>query len=165
MPITPLHLGLGASCKALGNRKFSFLIFAGVQVLMDLEPLLGIILGWKSLHLYTHNLIGALFIGIIAIITGKPMSEIILRTIDQESKWYITWKVAAFSAFIGSFSHILLDAFMHADMYPFFPLSKSQILLGLIPYSYIFYGCLIGFIIGGVAFLIRELLTTPSKFS
>ncbi|RZG46293.1 phospholipase C/P1 nuclease family protein [Acinetobacter wuhouensis] len=156
MPFTPLHLGLGASCKAIGYRKFSFMIFAGTQILMDLEPLFGLILGWHTLHFYTHNLIGALLIGIISIFIGKPISEFTLKTIFKEKHWQISWKVAVFSALTGSFSHILLDAFMHADMYPFFPLSKSQVLLGLIPYSYIFYGCLFGFLLGGIGFLIRE---------
>ena len=43
MPFTPLHLGVGACCKAVGQRRFSFMIFAGTQVLMDIEPLLGLI--------------------------------------------------------------------------------------------------------------------------
>lgn len=156
MPFTPLHLGLGASCKAIGYEKFSFMIFAGTQILMDLEPLFGIVLGWNTLHLYSHNLIGALLIAVVATLIGKPLSEYVLRIIDNKSEWQISWKVASFSALLGSLSHILLDAFMHADMYPFFPFSKSQVLLGLIPYSYIFYGCLFGFLLGGIGFLTRE---------
>lgn len=156
MPFTPLHLGIGAISKATSPQKFSFLIFAGTQVLMDLEPLFGMILGWETLHLYTHNLIGALLIGIIAILIGKPMSEFTLKIIFKKTNWKISWKTAILSAFIGSFSHILLDAFMHADMYPFYPISHSQILLGLIPYSYVFYSCLFGLVIGGFLILIRD---------
>lgn len=156
MPFTPLHLGLGASCKAIAHRKFSFMIFGGTQVLMDLEPLLGMILGWQTLHLYTHHLIGALGIGFVAIWLGKPISEFFLRHIFKAKDWQISWKVAAFSAFIGSLSHILLDALMHTDMYPFFPFSDSQILVTLVPYSYIFYGCLIGLVIGALGYLIRD---------
>ncbi|MEG0482514.1 MAG: DUF4184 family protein [Acinetobacter sp.] len=156
MPFTPLHLGLGASCKTIGNKKFSFLIFTGTQVLMDLEPLLGMTLGWNTLHLYTHNLVGALLIGIVAILTGKPISEWVLKNIFKEPHWKISWKVAIYSAFIGSFSHILLDALMHADMYPFYPFSTSKVLLDLIPYHFIHYACLFGFAIGAIVFLIRE---------
>lgn len=60
MPLTPLHLGIATCCKATANHRFSFLIFAGTQVIMDLEPLFGILLKWQTLHLYTHNLISAL---------------------------------------------------------------------------------------------------------
>ncbi len=45
MPITPLHLGIGCCCKAIGQQRFSMMIFAGTQVLMDIEPLLGLIYG------------------------------------------------------------------------------------------------------------------------
>ena len=156
MPFTPLHLGLGASCKAIAHKKFSFMIFAGTQVLMDLEPLFGMILGWNTLHLYTHHLLGALLIGCIAIVIGKPISEFTLRVIFKESNWQISWKNAMLSAFIGSFSHLFLDALMHTDMYPFFPLSQTQILATLVPYSFIFYGCLVGLAIGGIGFLVRR---------
>lgn len=156
MPFTPLHLGLGASCKAIAHKKFSFMIFAGTQVLMDLEPLVGMILGWQTLHLYTHHLIGAFGIGLVAILLGKPISEFFLRNIFKEKIWQISWKVAMFSAFIGCFSHIFLDAFMHTDMYPFFPFSKTQILATFVPYSFIFYTCLFGLVIGGIVYLLRE---------
>ncbi|MEC8123930.1 MAG: hypothetical protein VX125_08795 [Pseudomonadota bacterium] len=84
MPITPLHLGLGTTCKGIGNHRFSLLIFSGIQVLMDIEPLLGMILGWNTLHLYTHNLIGALLIALIAIPIGKVMSEFVLRRLLKQ---------------------------------------------------------------------------------
>lgn len=64
--------------------------------------------------------------------------------------------MATLSALTGSFSHILLDGLMHADMYPFYPFSQTQFLLNLIPYSFIFYGCFIGFIFGGILFLLHE---------
>ncbi|MCV2444149.1 DUF4184 family protein [Acinetobacter bereziniae] len=156
MPITPLHLGLGTTCKGIGNHRFSLLIFSGVQVLMDIEPLLGMILGWNTLHLYTHNLIGALLIALIATPIGKVMSEFVLRRLLKQKNWQITWQVATLSALTGSFSHILLDGLMHADMYPFYPFSQTQFLLNLIPYSFIFYGCFIGFIFGGILFLLHE---------
>ena len=120
MPFTPLHLGLGASCKAIANKKFSLLIFFGVQVLMDIEPLVGIIQGWTTLHLYTHNLLGALLIALLAVPIGKVMSEFCLRNLFKQANWQITWQVATVSALVGSFSHVFLDALMHADMYPFY---------------------------------------------
>lgn len=55
MPVTPLHLGIGACCKAVGQKRFSFMIFAGTQVLMDIEPLLGLIYGWLPTYLHTQS--------------------------------------------------------------------------------------------------------------
>ncbi|WP_288402909.1 hydrolase [uncultured Acinetobacter sp.] len=153
MPITPLHLGIGCCCKAIGQQRFSMMIFAGTQVLMDMEPLLGLIYGWQYLHLYTHNLMGATLIGSIALLIGKPISEWGLSIISHR-KWSISWKTTAISAYIGSFSHILLDAFMHHDVYLFYPWILQNPLLGLISYSIIFYGCVFSAILGSLCWFI-----------
>ena len=151
MPFTPLHLGVGACCKAVGQRRFSFMIFAGTQVLMDIEPLLGLIYNWQYLHLYTHNLIGATLIGSIALLIGKPISQWVLRSILNYKNWSISWRTAAISAYIGSFSHIFLDAFMHHDVYFFYPWILKNPLLGLLSYSVIFYSCVGAMILGSLA--------------
>lgn len=150
MPVTPLHLGIGACCKAVGQHRFSFMIFAGTQVLMDIEPLLGLIYDWQYLHLYTHNFIGAVLIGSIALLIGKPISQWVLRSILNYKNWNISWRTAAISAYIGSFSHIFLDAFMHHDVYFFYPWLLKNPLLNLVPYSAIFYSCICAIIFGGL---------------
>lgn len=155
MPFTPLHLGLGTVTKTVLQQHFSFMIFAGTQVLMDIEPLLGMLYGWQELHRHTHHLLGALLIGTLALLLGKPMSEFILKY-RQFEHWKISWRVATVSALFGSFSHVLLDALMHSDMSPFYPLSNSQILLNLIPYTWLLYSCLAGIFIGGSMFLIQS---------
>ncbi|WP_429674156.1 hypothetical protein [Acinetobacter modestus] len=58
------------------------------------------------------------------------------------------------SAYIGSFSHILLDAFMHHDVYLFYPWILQNPLLDLIPYSIIFYGCVFSAILGSLCWFI-----------
>jgi hypothetical protein len=79
MPFTPFHLGPGAAFKAIGGRHFSFMVFGGSQVLMDIEPLIGILRGSAVLHGYTHTLAGALGIGALAALIGKPISSFVLR--------------------------------------------------------------------------------------
>lgn len=148
MPFTPLHLGVGACCKAVGQQRFSFMIFAGTQILMDLEPLFGMIYGWQYLHIITHNLLGASLIGCLAFVIGKPISEWVLRFILKYGDWRISWKTATASALIGSYSHILLDTFMHHDVYFFYPWILKNPLANLIPYSALFYSCIFMAIIG-----------------
>ena len=75
MPFTPFHLGPGAAFKTVGGKHFSFLVFGGAQVLMDIEPLVGIVRGWPILHGVTHNLLGALIIGLVAGAIGRPVGE------------------------------------------------------------------------------------------
>ena len=79
MPFTPIHLGTGSVFKVIGGKHFSFMVFGGAQVLMDIEPLIGILRGWDVLHGYTHTLLGALVIGTIAGIIGKPISAVVLK--------------------------------------------------------------------------------------
>ena len=155
MPFTPLHLGIGTICKATSKHQFSFMIFGGTQVLMDMEPLLGMLLGWSHLHLYTHNIFGAVSIGFIAIITGKPISEWLLKRLNYEY-WQISWKVAMTSALIGSFSHVWLDAFMHFDMYPLFPLSSAHPWFGLTSTIALHVFCIFSFIITGLYCLVKH---------
>lgn len=155
MPFTPLHLGIGTICKATSKHQFSFMIFGGTQVLMDIEPLLGLYFGWMHLHLYTHNLIGAVIMGFWAIALGKPLSEWILKSLNYKY-WSISWKITIISAFVGSFSHILLDALMHIDMYPFYPLSIKNGLLGLVSPAALHLFCISSILIFGLFCLIRH---------
>lgn len=74
MPFTPIHLGPGTALKAIGGRHFSFMVFGGTQVLMDIEPLIGMLRGWDVLHGYTHTLLGALLIDTLAGLIGRPIS-------------------------------------------------------------------------------------------
>ncbi len=51
MPFTPFHLGLGALVKSVTpNKAFSFQVFLLSQVLIDIQPGLGLFLGWNELH-------------------------------------------------------------------------------------------------------------------
>ena len=155
MPFTPLHLGIGTICKATSKHRFSFMIFGGTQVMMDIEPLLGMLLGWPTLHLFTHNLFSAISIAIISVLIGKPMSEFILKRLGY-IHWQISWRVALISAFVGTFSHILLDAFMHFDMYPFFPITLENPLFGLTSVPAIHLFSIASFIIAGAFCLFKH---------
>lgn len=155
MPFTPLHLGIGTICKATSKHQFSFMIFGGTQILMDIEPLLGMYFGWINLHFYTHNLVGAVCIGFCAALLGKPISEWLLKALNYQY-WQISWKIAFISAYVGSLSHILLDAFMHMDMYPFYPLSDHNGLLGLTSSAALHLFCILSFCIFGLFCLIKH---------
>ena len=129
MPFTPFHLGPGAAFKAIGGRHFSFMVFGGAQVLMDVEPLIRILRGDFLLHGYTHSLAGALLIGVVAALIGKPISAYVLAALRLPHH-PLTWFPAFSGAMIGTFSHVALDAVMHADMQPWWPLASGNDLLG-----------------------------------
>lgn len=129
MPFTPFHLGPGAAFKAIGGKYFSFMVFGGAQVLMDVEPLIGIIQGKDVLHGCTHTILGAFFIGLAAAIFGKPISALALNFLKISHSPF-TWLASFTGAYIGTFSHIGLDALMHSDMNPLWPIIQGNSLLG-----------------------------------
>ncbi|RYD89411.1 MAG: hydrolase [Sphingobacteriales bacterium] len=159
MPFTPIHLGAGLAAKAIGRRHFSLLIFAGSQVLMDIEPLLGIINGWPVLHGLSHTLGGAVILAMVATLVGKPLSQWLLRwrKLPVQS---LTWNVALLSALIGTLSHIGLDAIMHSDMNPFWPLQTGNSWLGLISIEQLHVLCFVLGLIGALVIAIQHKMST-----
>ena len=122
MPFTPIHMGPGILIKAILQSSFSLMVFGWTQIVMDIQPLIVLISGEGHLHGFTHTYIGAILIAIFAALTGKYLSEFGLKTLrisENENPISIVWWVVFLSAFIGSFSHVLLDSIMHSDVRPF----------------------------------------------
>ncbi|MBO6576790.1 MAG: metal-dependent hydrolase [Rhodothermales bacterium] len=155
MPFTPFHLGLAAVIKAATPHRFSFLIFAGSQVLMDLEVAIRMVKGTELLHGMSHTVPGALVIGAVAALIGRPVTQFVMDIVDGGK----VSKLAAWSgAMVGTLSHVLLDAFMHADMEPWWPLGESNALLGMVQLDLLHALLGWGLVIGGVAVVVRRRL-------
>jgi membrane-bound metal-dependent hydrolase YbcI (DUF457 family) len=86
-------------------------------------------IGSAILHGFTHTLVGALVIGTLAGAIGKPISERVLYGMNLPCHGF-TWTASFVSAYIGTFSHVLLDAVMHWDLLLFY-LSLSKPVLGV----------------------------------
>lgn len=147
MPFTPFHLGPGLVFKAIGGRHVSFMVFGGAQVMMDIEPLVGIVRNWPVLHGYTHTLLGALVIGAAAGIIGRPISAWVLQRLKIPHAPF-TWFASFAGAFLGTFSHVLLDAVMHSDMAPWWPLATGNPLLGLVDIDHLHIACVVCAFVG-----------------
>lgn len=163
-------MGPGLAVKALGGRHVSLMVFGFSQVLIDLEPLVRIIRGDAILHGWSHTLVGATVIGAVAALVGRPVCQFLL---DQWTPapgsgflaWLrgprqITWPAAIAGAFIGTYSHILLDSVMHRDMAPLAPVSAENALLHVITVEALHLVCiasaLAGAVIFGIAFLLQR---------
>ncbi len=155
MPFTPFHLGAGAAFKALGGRRVSFMVFGGTQVLMDLEPGYKLLTGGTQLHGPSHTLAGALVIGLLAAVIGKPISEFAFR-VGGRPDVTISWQAALAGALLGSFSHVLLDAVMHADMRPWWPVGEGNALLGWFPIGELHLYCVLLGVIGALGVWLRH---------
>ena len=134
MPFTPFHMGPGILVKALLQGGFSLMVFGWSQIIMDIQPLVAIISGGGKLHGFTHTYVGSTLIAVFSAVTGKYLSQwaLVLLSNGAQRGINIRWWVAFLSAFIGSYSHVVLDSIMHTDIEPFSPFSQSNELLGLI---------------------------------
>jgi len=155
MPFTPIHMGPGILIKSLLQGSFSLMVFGWTQIVMDIQPLIVLMSGEGHLHGFTHTYIGAILIAIFSALTGKYLSEFglkILKISKVSNPISIAWWVVLISAFIGSFSHVLLDSIMHSDVEPFFPFTLNNPFLGLISIPVLHKVCLYSGLAGAVIY-------------
>ena len=134
MALTPYHMGPGILVKALLRGGFSLAVYAWTQAVMDVEPAVLILAGTAQHHGLTHTLAGATVLGAAAAVTGKYLfdagSGLLPRRWRARSR--MRWTIAFLSAFIGSYVHLAMDSFAHSDVRPWWPLSASNQLAGLV---------------------------------
>jgi hypothetical protein len=166
MPFTPFHFGPGAALKAAAPSSFSFTIFCCSQVGMDLEPGYYILTNQYPVHRFFHTFSGATVVAAACAIVCKPLCQWALGIArelfgDTFGKLLgkspvISWRTAFITAFIGTFSHVLLDSIMHSDMRPFAPFTDSYPFLLLISSGALHLLCLFLGVAGVLVFAFRE---------
>lgn len=154
MPFTPLHMGPGLLVKAVLQGSFSLMVFGWTQILMDIQPLVVIVTGVGHLHGFSHTLVGATLIGAVAALSGKYAAEFGLRVIREARYLPVRWPVAWGSAFIGAYSHVLLDGVMHADVEPFAPWSTANPFLPLASIEALHVFCLVSGALGAILYFV-----------
>ena len=155
MPFTPIHMGPGVLIKAELQSGFSLIVFSWAQIVMDVQPLWVMLTGEGQLHGFSHTLIGASLLAVFSLLSGKYLAEIGLRIFGiakPDSPIVISWPVAAGSAFIGTSSHVWLDAIMHSDVAPLYPMSTRNGWLGVISIAQLHLLCLISGLVGAAIF-------------
>lgn len=154
MPFTPFHMGPGIVVKALLQGSFSLMVFGWAQIVMDIQPLIVMLTGNGHLHGFSHTYTGATLLAVFAALSGKYLSEVGLFVFGLNRQWQvkIAWWVSFLSAFIGTFSHVLLDSIMHSDVEPFYPFVTSNSFLGLISVQALHKVCLYSALAGGILY-------------
>ena len=163
MPFTPFHVGPAIPAKALLDKKFSLLIYAWAQVVMDLQPLVVILTGRGRTHGVTHTFVGAAVLGLAVVVSGKYSCEWIINSLPfrKKPKTIIPWRVAVLSGFVGTFTHVLLDALLYPDVSPFWPFTDANPLCGGVTAVEIMAFCVIsgiaGLLLWGGMIMVRAL--------
>lgn len=147
-------MGPGILIKAVLQTSFSLMIFGWTQIVMDIQPLITMIVGHGHIHGFTHTYSGAVLIAIFSAVTGKYLSQLGLSILEikTQNAENIPWWVCFLSAFIGSFSHVLLDSIMHGDIQPFYPFLLDNPLQGIISVLTLHKICLYAGLTGVVVF-------------
>lgn len=162
MPFTPLHMGPGIVIKALLQGSFSLMVFGWAQIIMDIQPLVVLFTGEGHLHGFSHTYVGATLLAIISALSGKYLSEfglIILKISKRQNPIQIGWKIVFISAFIGTYSHVILDSIMHADIEPLNPFSSHNALFKAISISLLHKFCIISGLVGaGIYYAVQYYL-------
>lgn len=130
------------------------MVFGWSQIVIDLQPLMVMLSGKSELHGFSHTLFGATLIAILCGMTGKHLGEFGLRLVREPRHLPITWKVSYGSAFIGTYSHILIDSIMHSDVFPFYPFGSQSPLNAIISVDALHIACLTAAVLGGLVWYV-----------
>lgn len=154
MPFTPFHMGPGILVKSLLQGGFSLMVFGWSQIIMDIQPLIVLITGEGHLHGFSHTFVGGTLLAIFSALSGKYLSELGLKILHLDLSFPISikWSVCFLSAFIGCFSHVILDSIMHSDVEPFYPMSLYNQFLGAVSVSTLHKICMYSGLIGAALF-------------
>jgi len=107
MPVTPLHFGAALPIKLLRGDKFSVKVFCYANLFMDAEVVFRVLVEVPGrLHGGSHTLLYAVFLAALTAIVAWDYAESVL------------W---------AGGTHVLLDALVHSDVQPFWPLSANPL--------------------------------------
>lgn len=168
-------MGAALIVKPAGRKYFSVLTFGIAQVAMDIEPGIGMALGWDVLHGPSHTILGALGIACLVAWIAPWLCNPILRRYNREVLHHgLPWLQEPHSvqrtavlagAFFGTLSHLLLDSLMHHDIHPMSPFSDANPLRGFVSYDGVYQLCVVLGLLGVVLWIgvkwITRLKQTP----
>ena len=132
MPITPLHLGILAPLNHWLPGKVNNLSFWMVTLWLDASAIAYYAFGLEMGEFHdpeTHSFIAAAAIASVVGVLGfmfyviREFMRPGLINQDRAMSWFA-------SAYLGGFSHILLDAMVHSEMLPFHPLPGNPFYWG-----------------------------------
>ncbi|MFW9806630.1 MAG: hypothetical protein ACFFFK_07875 [Candidatus Thorarchaeota archaeon] len=159
MPFTPYHFG---PALLIGTLLFPFVDFTTIMVasvILDIEPLSVMLFGLPMpLHSFFHTYLGATLIAVALSILIYPFRKYLNEIVSFFGlKQKSSIRQIVLASFIGTYSHVLLDSFLYAEMNPFFPLLGNPF-LGILGFGFVYSLCIGLGIIGFFVYLIRVLL-------
>ena len=163
MPITPLHFGPAIAGKAVAPKHFSVLAFALTQAIIDAEAGFYLLQGSWPIHRFLHSYLGATVVAVATVVLGRPLLGLAIRGWNRLLAGHlrvlpklrpdVPLAAVISGAVLGSYSHVLLDSFVHADMKPFAPWHDGNPLLHVMTATNVVLLCVALGIAGGIVLL------------
>ena len=151
MPFTPFHFGPLVLLWALFLSLDLIALFAGAT-LLDIEGLLYIFGIYPVLHGVLHSVLGATIVAIVATVLSYELQN----ALDDSFKKRANIGNIFVSALFGSYSHIVLDAYLYGEMNLAWPLDYWNPFLGAYDYNTIILFCVLSFFAGAVILIARN---------
>ena len=129
MPVTPLHIGIPGLISFYYPKRVDILSAVIGSVIIDLDFILFLLIG-TPIHGYLHTFLGATIISIFIIIILKLSQKQTIK-IKKWFKWEgkSNLKSISIGAFIGTYSHIILDSLIYNEINPFYPIEGNPLYL------------------------------------
>jgi len=139
----------------------SFIAFVAANCITDVESIYNVLRGNFPVHRFLHTFVGAALVGAMTMALFMFMRWLVRKApLPNWFEWQqLTLAPVIVGALLGSFSHIVLDGIMHADMHPFAPWSDANPFLHAVSLSTLHWAC----IVTGVAGVLIWLKTRPSR--
>ena len=152
MPFTPLHMGVAFTGQHFLKRYCDWIVFGLCQLAMDIEVLIRVGFGIFPIHGFTNTILGATFVAILMYPIARPLGNFFrkawnTRLSGQQKNYLAIDEVrlssleTTFTLLIGVYSHWILDAIMHSDSAPFWPISNQNPFLGILSISNLNFYC------------------------
>jgi membrane-bound metal-dependent hydrolase YbcI (DUF457 family) len=151
-------MGPGMALKALAGPRLSLVSFGVAQVAMDIEPLVHILRGDSEHHGFVHTYLGATVLGFVVLPVARAVSLRLSRLWNREFRadslaWLTEpvsrlWMPIVVGAFAGTYSHVLLDSILDADMAPLAPFRPGNSMWHVLSFGGIHIFCLMSGILG-----------------
>ena len=158
MPFTPYHFGPGL---LLGVLFFPFIDLSTViaaSVILDIEPLTVLLLNLPfPLHGFFHTYLGATIVAFLLAFAIWPFRGYLNKIVSifgmhQDSSFRHIFP----ASIIGTYSHVLLDSFLYAEMNPLFPLLGNPF-LGAVQGVFVYNICVLFGLLGIGGYILRIL--------
>jgi len=142
MPFTPFHFGPGLLVKAALPKRLSFTSFALTQVAIDVETLYHLARAEWPVHRQCHSVLGGASVGLVVaagVVVGRPAFSRAFNAVlgaDRAPQFNAASETDGVAAVVGGLvggaSHSLLDAIVHPDVRPLWPVAPGNQLFGLV---------------------------------